>query len=207
MTERPSAPPSMRYPALRNLCAVVPAPELEAWARRAFVDEDGPLANADHAHLRGADVRFLWTDADNRRRGRFVAATAELGEPAPSLHGWTRARIVSQMLGWWGCVPDFVVTVSAPAWYEMDDTAACSLVEHELYHCAQASDEFGAPRFRKDGRPVWSMRGHDVEEFAGVVERYGAHREDVRRFVGAALLGPTVAPASIAAACGTCLAR
>jgi hypothetical protein len=36
-------------------------------------------------------------------------------------------------------------------------------------------DEFGCPKFnRQTGLPVFGMIGHDVEEFVGIVRRYGA---------------------------------
>nr|WP_271894430.1 putative metallopeptidase [Phyllobacterium sp. IY22] len=47
-------------------------------------------------------------------------------------------------------------------------------MEHELYHAGQDRDSFGAPKFRKStGLPVFILRGHDIEEFIGVVRRYG----------------------------------
>ncbi|WP_414143867.1 putative metallopeptidase [Burkholderia territorii] len=48
------------------------------------------------------------------------------------------------------------------------------MVEHELYHIGQRTDEFGAPAFMKDGMPKLSIRGHDVEEFVGIVRSYDA---------------------------------
>jgi hypothetical protein len=48
------------------------------------------------------------------------------------------------------------------------------------------------------------MRGHDVEEFVGVVARYGAEATGVAAIVDAAKAGPTIGRASIAGVCGTC---
>ena len=67
-------------------------------------------------------------------------------------------------------------------------------------------DEFGAPKFNQQtGRPSFTMRGHDVEEFVGVVRRYGAEATGVRALVDAANAGPEIAAADIAQCCGTCL--
>jgi hypothetical protein len=80
-------------------------------------------------------------------------------------------------------------------------------VEHELYHCAQVLDLFGMPRFRRDdGKPIFAMRGHDAEEFVGVVRRYGVGvaAGGVAELVKAANEVPTVARAAIGLACGTC---
>lgn len=87
------------------------------------------------------------------------------------------------------------------------DAEFCALVEHELYHCGQERDAFGAPKFRQSGLPAFTMRGHDVEEFVGVVRRYGADASGVRDLVEAASHEPTIARASIAQACGTCMLR
>jgi hypothetical protein len=73
-------------------------------------------------------------------------------------------RAIEQMKDWFGCLPDFLVTVDVVSG-TFDDASFCALVEHELYHCAQATDAFGYPKFHRDsGDPIWGIRGHDVEE-------------------------------------------
>jgi hypothetical protein len=81
-------------------------------------------------------------------------------------------------------------------------------VEHELGHAGQAKDEFGGPRFsRETGKPLFTMRPHDVEVFVFEAERYGVQHAAGKsaEFVAAANRPPTIAAASIAAACGACL--
>lgn len=51
------------------------------------------------------------------------------------------------------------------------------------------------------------MRGHDVEEFVGVVRRYGARAAGVQAMVDAASAGPQIAAVKIAQAYGTCRLR
>jgi hypothetical protein len=82
-------------------------------------------------------------------------------------------------------------------------------VEHELYHIAQRTDEFGAPAFTQDGYPKLGLRGHDVEEFVGIVRRYGAGAGagDTAKLVAAAQRDPEIGALNIAQACGTCLLR
>lgn len=181
-----------------------PAPELEAWARAAFIDEHGALMNPEHAHLRSAHLGFLWTNVPNGRHMRAIAATCELGKPQGQGR-WAKARSAMQIRTWFGAEPDFIITVWTGAWDE-DDWAACALIEHELMHAAQDRDEFGAPKFAKQtGRPVFAIKGHDVEEFVSVVSRYGADAAaNVREMVAAANKGPSVAPALMTRACGTC---
>ncbi|MGV7034858.1 putative metallopeptidase [Methylobacterium symbioticum] len=185
-----------------------PAPDLEAWARATFIDEDAVLLNEEHAHLREATLGFLWTSVSNARGGNSVVGQAEI----PSIQGgkWARARFFQQVEGWFGIVPDFLITLDAGFADQADDATFCSLVEHELYHCAQAKDRWGAPRFSKaTGLPIFTMRGHDVEEFVGIVARYGvgAAAGQTAALVEAAGRAPIVCSADIAGVCGTCNRR
>lgn len=178
--------------------------DLHDWIRETFLDEVSPLYNPDHAHLREAALGVLWTNVDNAKAMRSVIGQAELMPPI-AMGKWQRARACQQMIDWFDGMPDFLLTFSAPAAIGMDDASFCALVEHELYHCAQKIDRYGMPAFAKDGRPVFAMRGHDVEEFVGVVARYGADAAGVTGMIDAAKRGPTIGRASIAGACGTCL--
>ncbi|MCY1459247.1 hypothetical protein D9M71_767050 [compost metagenome] len=110
------------------------------------------------------------------------------------------------MRKWFGEVPDYLITLAADYCAECTDAEFCALVEHELYHIAQATDQYGAPKFTQEGLPKLQMRGHDVEEFVGVVRRYGAG-EDVQQLIDAASRPPEVAKINIAGACGTCLLK
>ncbi|MGN7734387.1 putative metallopeptidase [Ensifer sp. 22564] len=184
------------------------APELEAWARDTFIDPDGDMFNPDHAHLIPASIGMLWTSVSNSKRGRTLIGQAEMGRPAGMMGKWARARAEAQVLGWFGLVPDFIITIDANFWVSASDAQACALIEHELYHAAQDVDAFGAPKFSKStGRPVFVIRGHDVEEFVGVVRRYGADAAGVRAMVDAANQKPEIARVQIAHACGTCQLR
>lgn len=121
---------------------------------------------------------------------------------------WARARAEAQVLGWFGLVPDFIITIDANFWVSASDAQACALIEHERYHAAQDVDPFGAPKFSKaTGRPVFVIRGHDVEEFVGVVCRNGAGAAGGRPMDDAAHQKPEIARVQIAHACGTCLLR
>lgn len=179
------------------------ADDLVEWILATFVRADGSLANEDHAHLVDAYIGAVWTNAINQRQQRTVMATAEM--PSIQAGGWRRARFEHQMAQWFGRTPDFLLTFSGPLCRALSDREFCALVEHELYHCAPALDAFGQPRFRDDGSPLFAMRGHDVEEFVAVVERYGPTSFDVRRLVKAASNRPEIDEQPIQLACGTCL--
>jgi hypothetical protein len=150
-----------------------------------------------------AEVGFLWTNIANSKRGRTILGQAQL--VSESGDKWSQGRALFQLREWFGDLPDFVITLFAPAAMLMDDASFMALVEHELYHCAQDKDEFGQPKFSKDGPPIFAMRGHDVEEFVGVVRRYGADAAGVRELVAAANKGPEIAEGLISRACGSCL--
>ena len=183
----------------------VPAPELEAWVIATFLAEDGPLFNVEHAHLQVARIACLWTTTPNGRNGRTIIGQAEFGQNIGGMGKWQRARAEQQILEWFETWPDFLLTFFAPYADECSDAQFCALVEHELYHCGQERDEFGIPRFKKStGMPAFCIRGHDVEEFVGVVRRYGADAAGVRAMVDAAAEAPTVASADISFACGNC---
>lgn len=189
----------------------VPAPVLEIWLRHAYLDEDGPLYAPEHAHLNDAFIGCLWTNADNIRQGKRIVGQAEM--PARSLAKlgkWQRARSEQQLREWFGRVPDFLLTFDALYADECDDAAFCALVDHELCHCAQAVDEFGAPRFNKEtGLPVFTIKPHDVEEFVSVVRRFGvqAAGQTAVDLVIAAAQEPEIAHAAVTQACGTCILR
>jgi hypothetical protein len=184
----------------------LPAIEIVEWAAETFIAEGAPLLNEDHAHLRFAVIGALWTNVPNSRAGRGIVGQAEFLKNAGGSRGkWGRAREQQQIEEWFGCVPDFLLTFDAGYAAACSDEEFCALLEHELYHCGQELDEFGAPRFTAGGLPAFGMRAHDVEEFVGVVRRYGSQAAHVGAMIEAASKPPEIAPVSIAAACGNCL--
>lgn len=205
MRQRPHPPRELLNP--NGFARFVPAPELIAWARESFIDRDAVLRNEEHAHLGSAIIGALWTNAPAKSQQRTIVGFAEM--PAPKGRPWVKARQEAQMREWFGDpAPDFVLTFSAPYAASVDNATFCALVEHELLHCAQAIDQWGSPKFRKgDGRPVFAIRSHDVEEFVSIVRRYGAGPAagETAALVEAAKRKPEVAQALIDWACGTCL--
>lgn len=188
--------------------AFVPAPELHDWIRAAYLDEAGPLHDHDHDHLREASIGCLWTNVENSRALRRIVAMAEMPERANRAGKWARARAYQQLCEWFDHAPDFLLTFDAVYGAEIDDASFCALVDHELRHCAQDVDEFGQPKFsRSTGQPIFTIRGHDVEEFVGVVRRFGAPAAGVQSMVEAAAKRPEIAAGKIAQACGTCMGR
>ncbi|MEN3234721.1 putative metallopeptidase [Methylobacterium ajmalii] len=184
---------------------VQPAHELHDWLRATFVDEGAPLRNEDHQHLLDANLGVLWCSLPSESKGNTVVGLCE--EATFVGNRWAKARWEQQIVGWFGMVPDFLLTFHADYADQCSDAAFCALVEHELYHAGQKRDRWGAPRFNSQtGRPVFGIRGHDVEEFVGIVARYGAGNAagQTRALVDAAGRAPIVCDADITGACGTC---
>lgn len=178
------------------------ADELAAWIVDTFIRPDGVLANDEHAHLNDARLGVLWTNAINRSQQREVMATAEI--PGIQAGGWRRARFEWQLAQWFGTAPDFLLTFSGPVCRTLSDRAFCALVEHELSHCGQALDMFGSPKFDQTGKPMFAIRGHDLEQFHGVVARYGPTSQTERTFLRLAQQAPEVGDDAIDIACGVC---
>lgn len=182
----------------------IPAPEVLAWAMETFISDTGELHNEEHAHLQDSPIAFLWASSGFEKQGRLVLGQCE--EVTFRCGAWQKGRQEQQMLRWFGYVPTFLITLAADYSAECSDAEFCALVEHELYHIGHKLDRYGAPAFTEEGMPKLQMRGHDVEEFVGVVRRYGAS-EGVKALVAAANNPPEVAKINIARACGTCLLK
>lgn len=183
---------------------LTPAPEVWEWLQSEILADTGSIHNEDHAHLIDADIRVMWASAAFSKKGRTVVGQAE--QVAFRAGGWQKARMEQQMFDWFGSVPAYIITLAADYCAQCSDADFCALVEHELYHIAQAKDQYGAPKFTQEGLPKLEMRGHDVEEFVGVVRRYGAS-PDVQALVDAANSPAEVGKLNIARACGTCLLK
>ncbi|RQZ78830.1 hypothetical protein DF056_20780 [Burkholderia cepacia] len=205
-SDRPMPPDALFEPSnwFRRL---MPADGVNDWVHHTFLRDGAPLHNEDHAHLVDADVAYLWAAVENVRQMRRVVGQCE--EVMIRAGGWQRARQEQQLCEWFGRVPAFLITLDAHYARECSDMEWCALVEHELYHIGQRDDGFGAPAFTKDGMPKLGIRGHDVEEFVGIVRRYGAGAAagDTAKLVDAARRAPEVGHVDIARACGTCILR
>lgn len=188
--------------------SIIPARGLRDWIIKTFIEEDGRLHNPEHAHLLWAPFECLWAAAAYPKQGRTVLGLTE--EVAYRVSGWQRWRQEQQIAEWFGAPePTYLITLAADFCREASDVDFCALVEHELYHIGHKKDEFGAPAFTKEGMPKLFIRGHDVEEFVGVVERYGVGRPDgaLARLVAAANKPPGVSRLQLQHACGTCLLK
>jgi hypothetical protein len=180
-----------------------PAPDIVEWAMQTFIMPGSALYNPEHTHLEQATIGALWTNVPNSRHGKMIAGQAELGKPN-ALGKWAKARASQQIAGWFGGIPDFILTFDAGYWVNASDLEITALCEHELLHCAQAVDADGEPKYLKDGSPLYALRGHDVSEFVSIVRRYGAFDPKVADMVQAGQQVPEIGQLAISQACGTC---
>lgn len=206
MPRKPAIPRRPMPP--EDLQVFTRATSVEEWVAAEIFAPTGAIHNPAHEHLIGADIAYLWAPEGFEQKMRRVAGTCE--EVTFRAGGWQKIRQEEQMVGWFGRIPHFLITLDAQYASICGDAEWCALVEHELYHIGQKEDAFGAPRFNHiTGAPMLGIRGHDVEEFVGVVQRYGVGHPGgkLAQLVAAANKRPNVSGYQLATACGTCLLR
>lgn len=183
----------------------MPAPGFRNFIDATVLNEDHWLYNEEHAHLEYADIGFLWTNAPNNKHGNRIVGECEF----INFKGgkWQKARQERQLIDWFGRVPMICITFDANYRNEVSDYVFLATLEHELYHVGHARDSYGFPRFsRETGLPLFSIRGHDVEEFVGIWRRYGvpAGAGQSKELFEAGQSKPLIAEVNVRAMCGTC---
>jgi hypothetical protein len=198
-------PPEVLFSESRLFSPIMPADGVAEWVNDSLLNEGAPLYNEEHRHLLTADIAYLWAAVENTKHMRRVVGQCE--EVMIRAGGWQKARTEQQFYEWFGRVPKFLITLDANYVRECGDLEWCALIEHEIYHVGHRLDEFGQPAFTKDGIPQLGIRGHDVEEFVGIVRRYGIGAGETAKLAAAAQRPAEIGQVSIAQACGTCMLR
>lgn len=116
------------------------------------------LVQKHHNHLLAAEIGYLVTKKAMNRGGKLI-----LG----------KARRPSGLLGYFSRA-DFLIVVQGGEWAKADRDKREALVDHELCHCTL--------EYNEEGERIWTLRGHDLEEFSAIVERHGLWKEDVKQF-------------------------
>ncbi|MDC4490981.1 putative metallopeptidase [Acinetobacter baumannii] len=188
---------------------LAPAPDLMNWVIANFLTIGGPLHNPDHDHIaelihdNEEFLAFAWASSACMAKKRMVLGQCE--KVMFNQGGWKKARQEQQMRDWFGYVPVYLITIDASYCDQATDGDFCALIEHELYHIGVERDEDGDPLISEmTGLPKHYLAGHDVEEFVGVVKRWGAD-ESVKRLIEVAKQAPFVSDVNISKCCGTCL--
>lgn len=185
--------------------ALQPAPELEEWLRKVFINKDAPLFSLRHEHLREMTFGCFWSNAQVVRGGKRKAAAVE--DPMIRAGTWGIQRHNHFLTAVFGFIPDFLLTVDVMVVRFYEDIEFLALCKHELCHMGQKVDAYDMPKLdRETGKPKPTIVGHDVEEFVDVVELFGAAAAgpEVVRLVAAANQPAYYTDKDIRAACGTC---
>jgi hypothetical protein len=116
-----------------------------------------------HPHLAEARIFFLFRDEAQETRGKVVLGKAsKMSEKESAIAGEHF---------------DFKIELAHDYWKPGSPAFRRALLDHELCHCDAEEDE--------DGKLVYKMRSHDVEEFTAIIERHGAWKDDLREFCDA----------------------
>jgi hypothetical protein len=129
----------------------------------------------------GATIDWLFRMREKRKAGRRILGTCYM----PKVQGDLSDLFDYLLANYLGRTPDFLIVLDWAYFMEATEAQREILCFHELKHAGQARDAFGAPRFDRDGMPIWAIHAHDIEEFDDVVRRYGVHNSDVDFFLKA----------------------
>ena len=117
-----------------------------------------------HTHLSGMRMEYIFLSESPKAKGKEV---------------WGRAKLITGLNAFLATPtpesepePFFVIEISKPVWDVLDANARKALVDHELSHC-ELDEETGTPK----------IITHDLEEFGGVIKRWGLWRDSVEQFV------------------------
>ncbi|HET8550927.1 MAG TPA: putative metallopeptidase [Gammaproteobacteria bacterium] len=148
-----------------------------------YVIYDRLVQLPEFAHLAEGEavVDFLIAAAPVMQAKKQVLGACHLPVVQGKLRGvfvWMLERTLERM-------PDFLVTLDMEFWTECSDRQREILVYHEMKHMIHDMDREGELRFDEEGRPVWALIGHDIEEFTDTVSRYGAYSDELQAFVAA----------------------
>lgn len=127
------------------------------------------LIKENHPHLTDAKIALFWQhgwaeDAD----GKLVLGRA------------SKANDLNRALH----EHDFAIELNHEVFNSSNWTIeqARALIDHELTHCEVKRDSDGAIVTDEQGRTVYRIRKHDIEEFRDVVARHGLYKGDLEKF-------------------------
>lgn len=119
-----------------------------------------------HDHLADVTVEFVFRSEHAERHGNVVLGKAR------KVSG-LNAFLVHAATGEGGDEPFFVIEVAQDIWSVFTSDERVALVDHELSHCRI--------KVTKDGTQLY-VAPPDIEDFAGVINRHGLWRPDLREF-------------------------
>lgn len=106
-----------------------------------------------HSELLDAKIGFVFQEEASKRLGKVVLGNASKVSD--------KQRVAGLDL-------DYIITIAYDYWQAMTIEHKKALIDHELCHCDY-----------NDGDT--KMRGHDIEEFQCIIDRYGLWRPDLEK--------------------------
>lgn len=137
----------------------------------------------EHLHLAENEVRIGYL---MRNQPKEKGNKVELGSVhtiKTMFQGGFKDLGLQLLAGMLGDTPDYLVVLNARWWEQATPLQREALLSHELSHIQQALDSYGAPKFDRDGLPVFKVVEHDIAAFRSEVARYGLWSDELRDFM------------------------
>lgn len=144
------------------------------------------MRDPHHVHLMDNEVGIGWLmrcDAKDKGGKRELGSVHAV---KTMFQGGFKDLGLQLLAGMLGGLPEFLVVLDREWWAQASPVQREALVWHELCHVRQSLDKFGAPKFDRDGLPVFGIVEHDITAFNSEVARYGAWTSDIDGFLTAA---------------------
>lgn len=142
------------------------APEVSEIARR--------LCEEHHPHVLRHRLECIFRSRHQKKLRSQVWATARVvrGREAFLATSPDRRAEIADELGEDWPLDFFLIEVALDIWETLNDREKVALIDHELCHLTETDED----------PPLPSSRGHDLEEFAAVVDRHGLWEPSLREF-------------------------
>lgn len=129
-----------------------------------------------------ARIEFLYRINPLIMQGKLVLGAVHLPKVQGQLKGvfeWMLMRQFDEM-------PDYLIILDFENWDESSEIQKEILIYHELCHTCNKESADGEQRFDDEGRAVFGLIDHDVNEFIATVARYGSYNQEIKEFIDAA---------------------
>jgi hypothetical protein len=117
-----------------------------------------------HPELATAKILYIFVSKASTKNGQEV---------------WGKAKKLSGLFEWYA-ERDFLIEVAKDKWDGLNANERTALVDHLLERCTGEEDE------ENGGAMKWKMRDPEVQEFATILQRYGAWHKGLNSFISIA---------------------
>lgn len=142
------------------------------------------MEHDEHKHLKENEVLIEWLFKNEPKSKGGKAIMGMVHEP--KVQGHLKDLFEMLVTRFFGVMPAFIITLDHEYWKVASELDREALIWHELAHIKQDVDAYDAPKFSRDGLPVYRLVEHDVTAFVSEVQRYGAWHADIKNLVEAA---------------------